>query len=323
MLGVMPAAGGEAARQRHGTFCAPAVLRPVHVVPQGRRSRRAQAPVAPRRVTNPHAVQPASCQAPALASARPAFRIRMALPAPTLPIAIRSYGADSQVDRHDFAQVVLPLDGQLHMDIAGAGARLDRSLGAFVEAGARHDQISDAANRSIILDLHAGDLDPRIAHCLARRPNVALLPEARSLDAYKEALTLRGGVFAHRLRLWIPLLLDTLIGEPPQPRARLAPLLATVEAQPARAWTAQTMAAQLGVSASRVHALFQQELGTTPRAWLSALRLGRARDLLVRTALPIAEVAYCCGYADQSALTRAMRRADGQTPAQLRRRTRG
>ncbi|UNK41227.1 AraC family transcriptional regulator [Luteimonas sp. S4-F44] len=247
----------------------------------------------------------------------------MAQPAPPLPIAIRSYGANSQVDRHDFAQLVLPLDGWLHMDIAGAGARLDRNLGAFVEVGARHDQISDAANRSIILDLHAGELDPRIADCLARRPYVALTAEARSLIDYMEALTLRSGVSAHRLRLWLPLLLDTLLGAPAPSQARLAPLLAKIEAQPARGWTAETMAAQVGVSASRLHALFQQELGTTPRAWLSALRLARARDLLVRTALPIAEIAYCCGYADQSALTRAMRRADDQTPAQLRRQTRG
>ncbi|MEN4904852.1 AraC family transcriptional regulator [Luteimonas sp. TWI1437] len=246
----------------------------------------------------------------------------MAASPPPSPIAIRAYGTVSQVDRHDFAQIVLPLDGRLHMDIAGAGAQLDRSLGAFVEAGACHDQIGDAANRSIILDLHTSELDPRIADCLARRPYVALGPEARSLIDYMEALTLRGGVSAHRLRLWIPLLLDTLLGESPQPSARLAPLLAMVEAQPARGWTAETMAAQVGVSASRLHALFQQELGTTPRAWLSSLRLARARDLLTRTALPIAEIAYRCGYADQSALTRAMRRADGQTPAQARRQAR-
>ncbi|KLJ01949.1 AraC family transcriptional regulator [Luteimonas sp. FCS-9] len=247
----------------------------------------------------------------------------MALPAPTSRIAIRAYGADSTVDRHDFAQVVLPLAGRLCMEIAGAGARLDRGVGAFVEAGARHDQVSDAANRSIILDLHAGDLDPRTAECLARRPYVALAPEARSLVDYMEALAVRGRVPPHRLRLWVPLLLDALLGEPPQPRARLAPLLATVEAQPARGWTAEAMAAQVGVSASRLHALFQQELGTTPRAWLSALRRERACDLLARTALPIAEVAYRCGYADQSALTRALRRATGHTPAAIRRQARG
>ena len=92
------------------------------------------------------------------------------MPLPAIPIAIRSYGVDSTADRHDFAQIVLPLSGTLAMDIAGREARLDRRIVAFVDNGARHDQTSRVANRSIILDLHAGVLDDDACERLARGP---------------------------------------------------------------------------------------------------------------------------------------------------------
>ncbi|MCD9032179.1 AraC family transcriptional regulator [Luteimonas sp. Y-2-2-4F] len=244
----------------------------------------------------------------------------MAASTTTSPIAIRSYGADSTVDRHDFAQIVLPLAGSLAMDIAGREATIDRATAAYVEAGARHDQVSRAANRSIVLDLHAGDLDDRTAERLARRPYIPLAPEAGGLVDYMARLAGRGPVPAHRLRLWTALLVDALLGDEPQPRSRLAPLLAAVESRLAHGWTVEAMARTVGIGPSRLHAIFQAELGSTPRAWLSARRLERARHLLAHTALPIAELACRCGYADQSALTRAMRQATGTTPAAWRRR---
>ncbi|HVR53548.1 MAG TPA: helix-turn-helix domain-containing protein, partial [Pseudorhodoferax sp.] len=61
------------------------------------------------------------------------------------------------------------------------------------------------------------------------------------------------------------------------------------------------------------------ELGRTPAAWLQQLRLERVREALVTTNRPIAELALAAGYADQNALTRAMRRATGTTPAAIRR----
>ena len=79
------------------------------------------------------------------------------------------------------------------------------------------------------------------------------------------------------------------------------------------------MAAVAGVSVSRLHALFREELNTTPRTWIRDLRLGRVKEWLATTPLSIAEIAYRAGYADQSALTRAMREVTGLTPAAWRR----
>jgi AraC-like DNA-binding protein len=237
-------------------------------------------------------------------------------------IAIRSYGAQSTVDTHDFSQLVLPLAGALSMDIAGRQAIVDRTVAAYVEAGSRHDQVSDGVNRSLILDLHPRDLDSRAADRLASRMFLSLTPEANNLIDYMGAQLARERMAPHKLQLWVPLLVDALLGEQPQVPSRLASLLAAVEADPSKHWTVETMAEKVGVSTSRLHAIFQESLGKSPRVWLTELRLERVCRLLTSTNVPIAELAYRFGYADQSALTRAMRKTTGLTPAAYRRRAR-
>lgn len=234
-------------------------------------------------------------------------------------LAIRSYGAQSSVDRHDFAQLVLPLVGSLSMEIAGRGGLVGRGQAAFVEANARHDQVSDGENRSFILDLDPADVAPRLQEQLTRRPYLSLPPAAGKLVEYMALMAADTAAPAAVVERWVPLLLDALDSGSPQPRSRLCALLALVESAPGSPWTAETMAARAGLSVSRLHALFREELDTTPRAWLAGLRLSRVREWLATTNLSIAELAYRGGYADQSALTRAMRRATGLTPAAYRR----
>jgi AraC-like DNA-binding protein len=82
------------------------------------------------------------------------------------------------------------------------------------------------------------------------------------------------------------------------------------------------MAAAVNVSVSRLHALFREELDTSPKNWLREHRLARVREWLTSTDLPIAELALRAGFSEQSALTRAMRKASGLTPAAYRRQSR-
>lgn len=238
----------------------------------------------------------------------------------SLSVSIRSYGSDSGAHRHDFTQLVLPLAGTLAIAISGREGLLDRSLGAFVDEGCLHSQEGKLSNQSLVLDLDRAALTPYLVDRLAERPFLQLTPAANHLIDYMGVSIANGAVPASRLSFWTPLLLDTLIGDTPQPRSRLGVLLAAIEANPSASWTVATMATRAGVSVSRLHALFREELDTTPRAWLAELRLRRVCEWLSTTNVSIAELAYRSGYADQSALTRAMRKATGLTPAAYRRR---
>ena len=66
------------------------------------------------------------------------------------------------------------------------------------------------------------------------------------------------------------------------------------------------MARRIGISPSRLHALSRSEWGLSPQAWLAERRIGHVRKWLAESDLPIADLALRAGYADQSALTRAM-----------------
>ena len=239
-----------------------------------------------------------------------------------LDLSIRSYGEDRGPDSHGFDQLVLPLSGALELDIAGQGGRLASGRAAFVVAGTQHSTMSDTANRSIILDLHLAHMAPQTAERLARAPFVSLTPAATKLIDYMGLMIGEGRATPATVALWTPLLIDALGQTPASAASRLARLAALIEAEPARPWTAASMAERVAVSVSRLHTLFQAELGMSPRAWLSEVRLRQARNWLSTSPVSIAEVAHRCGYGDQSALTRAMRRATGMTPASYRRQER-
>lgn len=240
---------------------------------------------------------------------------------PPLPIAlnVRSYGRDSGADRHDFAQLVLPLAGSLTIDIAGREGRLDPCHAAFVDCGTRHSQTSDKPNRSLIIDFDPATIAPEIADRLVQRPFMPLTPATNKLIDFMGLMLADGSTNAHTVQLWAPLLFDALASALPTQRSRLGILLAAMEAEPGFAWTTATMATRAGLSVSRLHALFREELNSTPRAYLSGIRLAHVREGLARSDRSIAELAFRNGYADQSALTRAMRLATGMTPAAYRR----
>jgi AraC family transcriptional regulator len=74
----------------------------------------------------------------------------------------------------------------------------------------------------------------------------------------------------------------------------------------------------VGVHAAHVARVFRRRHGVSVGAYARALRLERAAALLASSDEPLAAIAAGTGYADQSHLTRAFRRATGVTPARFR-----
>lgn len=72
-------------------------------------------------------------------------------------------------------------------------------------------------------------------------------------------------------------------------------------------------------SSSHIARTFRAELGVPPHRYLIALRVEKARRLLEKTSLSIAEIAYDCGFAHQEHLTRLFGRHCNVTPAAYRR----
>lgn len=77
------------------------------------------------------------------------------------------------------------------------------------------------------------------------------------------------------------------------------------------------LAARIGCSPAYLSRSFRRHIGLPPKTAAEILRFGRADRLLARGAgqLSLAELAYVCGYHDQSHMTRQFRRFAGVTPA--------
>ncbi|GAB2859080.1 AraC family transcriptional regulator [Pseudoduganella ginsengisoli] len=239
---------------------------------------------------------------------------------PTLALHQRSYGALQDPDRHAYAQLVLPVAGEVRLDIEGKAGRLDPVHGALVPPGAWHAQCSAVSNRSLILDVDAGAMTHGMWARLLDQPFMTLSPAARKLIDYLGMMSEQHAAPPAVLQGWLPLLLDTLALVDPQPVSRLAALLARIQGEPGLPWTTDTMARCAGVSVSRLHALFREELDATPHAWLLQQRLEYACTWLAGSGRQVADIALAAGFADQSALTKAMRQAMDTTPAAYRKR---
>lgn len=238
---------------------------------------------------------------------------------PAAAFNLRRYPGASRVDRHDFAQWVLPVQGELAFELEGRGARLDLWQGAFVAPGAGHAQGALDPDCFLIVDCPTDLLDDDTLQRLDQQPLLALPATVRAM-AQRVFTAAPAPIDAAVVANELPLLLHafSLDGS----ATRLQAVCARIAQCPGQAWPVERIAAAVGVSGSRVHALFRTAFGLSPLHWLSSCRLRWARTQLAAGDLPIARIAQHAGYSEQSALTRALRREWGTTPAEYRQRHR-
>ena len=121
--------------------------------------------------------------------------------------------------------------------------------------------------------------DASIAYALeessgkARSRRSTKLPELLLTEALRMHLATAPAVE----RGWIVGLRDPLLG----------PAMAAIHAAPERRWTVDDLAAEAGVSRSRLDARFREVLGRSPIRYLNEWRMHKAQDLLATTDTPL------------------------------------
>lgn len=131
---------------------------------------------------------------------------------------------------------------------------------------------------------------------------------------------IRSSLQPQLLSLLLALLERTLQGEVRgTPELRLQALFRRVEARLDESWSVALLADQMACSVPHLHRLCQQVFGMGPMAWLTGLRMNKARQLLLYTNWPLAELAARVGYSDGANFANRFRRLTGQTPGAFRR----
>ncbi len=221
---------------------------------------------------------------------------------------LRRYLQPTGLECHDYAQWVLPLRGDLQLEVGGVGGRVDLLQGAFVAPRETHDLLAQGDNCCLIIDCHAGVLDDDTLEHLYQQRWLALPNGIRQQLQGIHAEGVGNDPLPQLLRYFAP----------DGSGARLQALCMSIAKAPGGDWSVARMASAVGVSGSRLHALFAREFGLSPQAWVSAARLRWAKQQLLGSRAAISDIAQRAGYSEQSAFTRALRRESGLTPRQWR-----
>lgn len=100
--------------------------------------------------------------------------------------------------------------------------------------------------------------------------------------------------------------------------ARIGRAVALIHSEPARPWTVDALARQVGMSRTRFADRFQELIGSSPMRYLMEWRLQRAAVALRKSHRSIAEIARACGYSSQAAFTRMFKERFGRSPKEFR-----
>jgi AraC-like DNA-binding protein len=218
--------------------------------------------------------------------------------------------ASAPGDLHRLSRrLVEAVDRQSPAETASARAR-------YVEAVLAQSRLRPEAVRMHLLGTVLSVLDgavrrhPGESSFLAEKaaPMVARMERSRTL---RESLELFRTVLAE----W-----ESFLRRPREGArdARLKSVLVRLEAECHRPLRLPQAAKWAGLSASAFTRTFRARTGRSFPAYMTRLRVERAKSLLVSGNLPVAQVAHDCGFSTPAYFIQAFRRVEGVTPAKYR-----
>jgi len=99
---------------------------------------------------------------------------------------------------------------------------------------------------------------------------------------------------------------------------RISKSLQLIHSSPQNPWTIELLANQIGMSRAAFAKRFRELVGQPMFAYLSQLRIQKAKELLRNTKLPVDDIAFNIGYKSERAFTKTFGKYVGLTPKQYR-----
>lgn len=227
------------------------------------------------------------------------------------PFSLRHYQSDISSHSHDFAQLVIPLDGPLEIEVQGQGRRLAPGFACVIAPGERHDYAADPALSFLVQESHW------LPEALGERPFIPLDEPQRHYLAFLHQMVRQGRHVAGMEQIWLSLLAQGQ-GMGPALAPRMTRVQRHIEAHLAEPLGNGRLAAVACLGQSQFKHAFRQQFGMSASHYIRGRRMALARTLLAHSALPIGEVASRCGYQDQGAFAERFLTETGLTPSRWR-----
>ena len=95
-----------------------------------------------------------------------------------------------------------------------------------------------------------------------------------------------------------------------------------IHSDPARSWTLESLAAEIGMSRTSLANRFKELVGTTMYDYMTKIRLQKACNLLRTTSLPVYSIAEKSGYQSEISFNKVFKQHFSVTPGQYRKQSR-
>jgi AraC-like DNA-binding protein len=222
---------------------------------------------------------------------------------------------------HPLAELLRITAGACRVEVPARAFACDCGAGDVLVLPARCDHWHQGGGTVATAWLLVRDLGAGLDDAPRRLPLAADDPLRRWLDE-AEALH-HAGAADQAAHLLAAALARIAVGDREHVERRLHPAVERaqhfIEAHRDQPLALRRLAAVAGVSAPHLAALFRRQLGATPLAWQTGLRLAAAERLLADPARTVQEVAAALGFADANWFCRLFRRHRGASPDAWRR----
>ncbi|HEY9878123.1 MAG TPA: AraC family transcriptional regulator [Leptolyngbyaceae cyanobacterium] len=227
----------------------------------------------------------------------------------------RTYSAKVDTHEHPYAQLILPLQGELFIKTPEYALTVDQSRLFYLSPHTKHSFFAKDTNQFLVLDIPKSYVQHNGA--------IAKVSIQQAMDERWQALRalIWADVSTQKLsssRLWHLVSYASSLLQTPQNPPSLQHILNYYN-QPL---SLEQLARLEGYTVSYYCEWFKKLTGETPHAYLQRVRLHKAQELLQHTELSILEVAQAVGYEHHASLTRLFRQRQGLSPQQYRQRNR-
>lgn len=229
-------------------------------------------------------------------------------------LAIRSYNRQVSIHRHDYYQLVLPIQGRIEIALPHFQGWVGAGECIVIAAQAEHQFNAHEQAKFIVADLSA--VPETLLY--ATGPFAISAPLSRFLTFVETQLTHE--VNTH-IEQQLVTLFESLLAQQdlsPMLDSRVRTVLEYIAHDLAYPHTLDTLAQRIHLSVSALKALFKRQVGLTVRQYLINKRIEAAQALLRHTDTPIQQVAEQVGYQDFSAFSRRFAQTTGLTPSKYR-----